>query len=72
MIRYHVWKRLLFRHGVEKGFLFSNYKQDDQAGFRTMDNSGVDPSDRFSSDNEAGSAADFPQVSLSLSLSLVF
>lgn len=30
-----------------------------------IDDSGVDPADRFGSDNEAGSLGDAPQVSLS-------
>lgn len=45
--------------------------QDDQEGVRNMDDdafiddTGVDPADRFGSDNEAGSLGDAPQVSLS-------
>lgn len=56
-------------------FLFN--KQDDQEGVRTIDDdafiddTGVDPADRYGSDNE-GSAGDAPQVGESSLIKIIF
>lgn len=53
-------------------------EQDDQEGARNLDDdafiddSGVDPADRYGSDNEGVSAGDHPQVSYSFCLLAVY